>query len=478
MTCRVCPHFSSAGLPTGGLLVWLLPPLLVGGLLLSRFGRAVAQPTGVSLNTDSVGYYSDALYPGGAEEAPWRSRARQRIERYRKGPLAIQVVDSAGRPVPNAQVQVRMQERTFEFGSAVTARLLNADTENGRRYRRFVRTRLNRVVFENDLKWDSWAEGASDTGDQYRHTWVRAAFDSLESWGIDVRGHYGVWGPLEGGSTPEDLTGDEIPDREQPQALREAWFENLRRRIPAVESVGRPTQWDAINHPVGWGATTVGDVLGSDFYAEVIRRMRDLAPRAEHWVNEGGVLAGNTTDSYLRVLRGLIQKGAVPDGVGVMGHLGQTEPHNLTPPDRIYERLDRLSGEIPRLQLTELDVTVDSDTLQARYFRDVLVAAFSHPDVEGILLWGFWAGRHWRPKAALYRKDWTPKPSANVFDQLLFERWWTDTAGRTNRDGRFETSGFLGSYRVRVSGPGGAAERTVRLDRDGTRVTLVLGDAP
>lgn len=428
-------------------------------------------------NHKTIGY-ADASYPGSAEEAPWRSQARQRIERYRKGSLAVRVVDTTGRPVPNAQVEVQMQEHAFEFGSAVTARLLNADTENGRRYRRFVRTRLNRVVFENDLKWESWAEGASNSGDQYRHAWVRAAFDSLNAWGIDVRGHYGVWGPLEGGSTPADLTGDEVPDREQPRALREAWFENLRQRIPAVESIGRPTQWDAINHPVGWGPTTVGDVLGLDFYAEVIRRMRTLAPRAELWVNEGGVLAGSTTESYIRVLRGLMQRGAAPDGIGVMGHLGKTEPRKLTPPDRIYERLDRLSGEIPRLQLTELDVTVDDDTLQARYFRDVLVAAFSHPDVEGVLLWGFWAGRHWRPRAALYREDWTPEPSAHVFDRLLFERWWTDTTGRTNEEGRFETSGFLGSYRVRASGPGGTAERTVRLDRDGTRITLVLGETP
>jgi endo-1,4-beta-xylanase len=33
---------------------------------------------------------------------------------------------------------------------------------------------------------------------------------------------------------------------------------------------------------------------------------------------------------------------------------------------------------------------------------------FAHPSVEGILMWGFWQGKHWRPNAFLWKKDWTP----------------------------------------------------------------------
>lgn len=364
-----------------------------------------------------------------------------------------------------------MQEHAFEFGSAVTAAMLNAPGPDGRRYREFVRSHLTRAVFENDLKWGPWEAGASNSGDRYRRRWVAAAFDSLARWGIDVRGHYGIWGPMVGGSTPEDLTGDRIPDEDQPDEVRRAWLENLDERVGAVERIGRPTEWDAVNHPVGWGPRTSGEVAGLGLYADVFERMRDLAPRAELWLNEGGVLEGATIDSYAEVIRDLQDRGVRPDGIGVMGHLDGEE---LTPPERIYDRLDRLSGLVPRLQVTELDVTVESDTLQARYFRDVLTAAFSHPDVEGILLWGFWAGRHWRPAAALYRRDWSPEPAAAVFERLLFDRWWTESVGRTDGAGRYAVTGFTGRYRVRASRDGTAAVRTATLDTDGTRLILTL----
>lgn len=367
-----------------------------------------------------------------------------------------------------------MEAHAFEFGSAVTAQMLTARTEDGRRYRAFVRSRLGRAVFENDLKWGPWAEGATDTDDRYRRAWVAAAFDSLEAWQIDVRGHYGMWGPLEGGSAPEDLTGDAVPDSTQPEAVRRAWTENVERRVPAVEALGRPSEWDAVNHPVGWGPTTVGEVAGWSFYADVLRRMEDLAPRAELWVNEGGVLAGHTIDAYLRVIERMRAAGRAPDGIGVMGHFRAERAEDLPDPKRIVDRLDRLSAHVPRLQVTELDVTVPDDTLQARYLRDVLIAAYSHPDVEGALLWGFWAGRHWRPEAALYREDWTPEPAARVFDRLLFECWWTEVSGRTGSDGRYGTDGHLGTYRVRVTAPEGTAVRTAELDRDGTSIRVML----
>lgn len=434
---------------------------------------ALVGPASRAAAQSSLGYGAEA-YEGAAVDAPWRERARVRIARHRTAPLVIRVVDGEGRPRSDVRVEVAMEEHAFEFGSAVTARMLASRGPDARRYRAFVKSRLTRAVFENDLKWGPWAAGASNTDERFRREWVAAAFDSLSAWSVDVRGHYGVWGPLEGGSVPEDLTGDTIPDADQPRGVRRAWLRNLEERIPAVESLGRPGEWDAINHPVGWGPPTAGEVAGFGLYAAAIARMRELAPRAQLWINEGGVLEGETIDAYVRALERLRGRGVRPDGIGVMGHI---EPP-LPPPADLYARLDRLAGIAPHLQVTELDVTVESDTLQARYLRDVLIAAYSHPDVEGVLLWGFWAGRHWRPEAALYGEDWRVRPALRAVDELLFERWWTETAGETDAVGRFSTSGYVGRYEVRALRGSERTVRTVDLDRDGSRITLVLdGDA-
>ena len=85
----------------------------------------------------------------------WRDTALARIDQYRKGLFTITVVDGNRRPIPGAALQVRLQRHAFGFGSAVTAQLLNANTDDGYAYRAFVEQHFNRAVFENDLKEDA-----------------------------------------------------------------------------------------------------------------------------------------------------------------------------------------------------------------------------------------------------------------------------------------------------------------------------------
>lgn len=37
-------------------------------------------------------------------------------------------------------------------------------------------------------------------------------------------------------------------------------------------------------------------------------------------------------------------------------------------------------------------------------------------------LWGFWAGDHWIPHAALFRRDWSIKPNGRVYQDLVFHK--------------------------------------------------------
>lgn len=52
--------------------------------------------------------------------------------------------------------------------------------------------------------------------------------------------------------------------------------------------------------------------------------------------------------------------------------------------------------------ITELSVASNDIHARANALRDILTLYFSHPAVEGILLWGFWDGKLFTPEVALF----------------------------------------------------------------------------
>jgi endo-1,4-beta-xylanase len=140
--------------------------------------------------------------------------------------------------------------------------------------------------------------------------------------------------------------------------------------------------------------------------------------------------------------------------------------------------LDRFARYKLPLQVTEFDVSIDDEELQADYLRDFFLACFSHPSVELLQQWGFWERVHWRPKAALFRADWSAKPNGRQFLDLVHNRWKTKCTGTTDAGGRFSVHGFLGDYEVTVEKDGRVQCQTFRLPKAGHRVRLVLTPGP
>ena len=126
----------------------------------------------------------------------------------------------------------------------------------------------------------------------------------------------------------------------------------------------------------------------------------------------------------------------------------------VCPPEAILKELDRFGKFGLPIQITEFDIDSMDEKLKADYTRDFLTACFSHPGVVGVNTWGFWEGDHWKPSAALVRKDWTLTPWGAAWFDLIEREWWTHETGTTDRDGRFSLSGFLGDYEITVEGAG------------------------
>ena len=97
-------------------------------------------------------------------------------------------------------------------------------------------------------------------------------------------------------------------------------------------------------------------------------------------------------------------------------------------------------------------MTPEEQVLTAKELVDYYKICFAHPAVEGILMWGFWEGANWIRPSSLYNKDWSPRPAATAYHNLIFKEWWTSEKGKSNVKGEYSVAAFFGKYKVTVNG--------------------------
>ncbi|MFC7335944.1 endo-1,4-beta-xylanase [Haloferula chungangensis] len=452
------------------------PSIEIGDLRLLNYGAHVAVG---DLPKSSVSYI------GREPDAAWRKQALERIERIRKGDLKIEVVDAEGHPIKGAEVKVEMQRHSFLFGNTVRSAILGAtedklpitkdanggpvrvSAEDVRRYRQVVKDYCAAVTFESELRphvWKLQTSGNVAWQEKFR-VFTEQAVPWLQENGIKIRGHYIAWGAIDYNAVEKQFVGD-------PEGHRKWLWQHMADVLPRTSDF--VDEWDTLNHIVAWGKHTYEiEYGGLEIYADIMKEARRLAPNARHAINEGKVLPdGYKREPYLRMIRFLNEKGQAPDVVGFMAHFDLT---TLTPPEELLRVYDEFAEIAPRLQLSEFDVeTGDDENLQADFYRDVMIASFSHPNFEAIIQWGFWENAHWKPHAALWRADWSLKPAGEVFVDLVKRQWWTKETVLTDRVGTCKVRGFLGDYKVTVEHDGRTMTEKVSLDADGTEARIQL----
>lgn len=407
----------------------------LGGLRMTNYGVSVPLSA----------FTNEMSYPGRSPQAAWRAGAESRIEQIRKTDLKLEVRDLMGRPVPGAVVDVRMKRHVFGFGSAVDGGLLFKSGAPYDQYRQVVTQWFNKVVLENDLKWPSW-EGNRTLGVN--------AVNWLRQRGIVVRGHNLIWPGTP--FLPSDVPALFVaPDR-------------LRARINAHFTnelgllAGKCLEWDVINEPPV--QRDVMDVLGDTEMSAWMRLARALDPKAKLFINDYDnieSLSANTphANTFIGICSNMLRTGVPLDGIGLQGHYLGSLP-SLT---HVLATLDRFAALGPDLEITELDVDVPDSAAQADYTRDLLTAGFSHPKTIGILLWGFWESRHWRPNAALFDAAWGMKPNGIAYSNLVFSTWWTQTNGVADISGSLSIRGFKGDYEIRLHPAAGLLDTNISL---------------
>jgi endo-1,4-beta-xylanase len=212
------------------------------------------------------------------------------------------------------------------------------------------------------------------------------------------------------------------------------------------EYSGKVVQWDVINEAVT--NTEIWEYTGIQVLADAYIKSKQEDTNALLIYNDYNLLINDSIKQVAvkDLVNQLIQMGAPIEGIGIQGHLYLL---NLPTPANVLRNIDIMSELGLPVYITELDVSVDTfHFFQAEYFKDLLTALYSHPNVYGIIQWGFWAGSHWQPEAALYDTNWTPRPNGLVFDELMEETWVTNDTIYSDSTGLAQLHCFNGNFTV------------------------------
>jgi GH35 family endo-1,4-beta-xylanase len=216
------------------------------------------------------------------------------------------------------------------------------------------------------------------------------------------------------------------------------------------------------------------EMIHGNYYADrlgegIVKQMADWAhegdPDAKFFVNDYDILIkdsplGIGLPEYMAHIRKLLKDGVPISGIGVQGH------SFLETFDRQYvkDALDSLAKFKIPIRITEFNMpgmrstlknaqlTQEQEIAKAKEIVDFYKICFAHPAVEGIIMWGFWQGANWVPSSSLYKRDWTPTPSAEAYRNLVFNEWWTKVSGTADRKGVFSVPAYYGKYRITVDG--------------------------
>lgn len=397
-------------------------------------------------------------YRGREADAPWRAAALKRIEELRTAPLAIRVTDAAGRPVDGARVEARLVQAEFIWGSAVDDQTLMGESANSARYRAVLQEFFNTAVIENGLKWPTWNAGPA------RQATAGRALDWIADAGLRHKGHNLVWP----GWKFSPRGQKDLPD------LGDALPPLVAARITEMMAFtkGRSYGWDVVNEPLH--ERDYFDHIPELAMVDWFKHAHALDPDSQLFINDYSMLNSALSPGTITRFRELIQRlreaGAPIHGIGVQGHVGQ-QPRA---PELVLSDLDLLAGEGLPVQITEFDVNTKDEELQADYTRDFLIACYSHPSLTGFIKWGYWEAKHWKSDAAMFRRDWSEKPNAAVWRDLVLRQWNTRIDAKTPADGGVTTRGHLGRYRITVTRDGVTESRDLVLTRAGAECVVVF----
>lgn len=375
-------------------------------------------------------------YEGRDKNAAWRKKAAEMIEKNRKGNFEIRIYDRDGSPLKNAKIKVEMQRHEYGFGCYVDDHPLLKKDDNGDKFRYWFKKLFNKAAIPL-----FWGPGTPKGGYGWENPKYKKNYLSMLKWcnknGLTTHGHVLVWPTFF--YTPPDVR----KLKNKPELLRKRINEHIKSVVS--ETKGMLDELEVVNEL--YGSRTFTNILGKDELVKWFKLTRSLTPKPILYINDNGIMTNGgklSREFYLETVDYLITNKAPLGGLGFQAHLGTS----LASPVKIWNILDKFMKRGKLIQATEFTVDVRDKQLQADYTRDFYTAFFAHSATTGIINWGFWAGKHYRPNCAFFTKDWELKPNGKAYMDLVFNKWWTKEKGESDNKGCYKFKGFWGDYKI------------------------------
>ncbi|XP_012081746.1 endo-1,4-beta-xylanase 5 isoform X2 [Jatropha curcas] len=389
----------------------------------------------------SIGIASGSLQPFTYQQ--WRTNQQYITNTVRKRAVTIHVSDSHGDRLQGAAIKIEQISNDFPFGSAIARTILGNEP-----YQKWFVERFNAAVFENELKWYV----TEPEQGKLNYTIPDQMLELIRANQISVRGHNIFWeDPKYTPAWVRNLSSD---------ALKLA----VNSRIQSLMSKYKEEfiHWDVSNEMLHFDFYE--QRLGPDATLHFFETAHKVDPLATLFMNEFNVVetcsdVNSTVDTYISRLRELELGGVFLDGIGLESHFSAP---NLPLMRGILDKLATL--DLP-IWLTEVDISKNFNyETQAIYLEQVLREGFSHPAVNGIILW---TALHPNGcyQMCLTDNNFKNLPAGDVVDKLLQEWRTGEMNGYTDEQGSHSFFGFLGEYRISVAFGNRTANSTFSLSR-------------
>lgn len=367
----------------------------------------------------------------GVNDMTWYNAADARIDSLRKKDFSIKAT-------PNADVKVELVRHDYPFGTALA--LYDSKDSVEKWYRKTANKYFWYGVPENQFKWPEYEPKKG----KLKKREFKEYLDYVKDNGWGFRAHTLVWGHQ--GYGFDKHFSNQGSCKEIGQKIKARIDRDLK------EYKGQIVEYDVWNEV--FHEAFIFDKCGWDLLDSAHIWAHKADPTAKLFINEYNVISAGETDRLYEIIKGMLARKVPVHGIGVQCHF------NARPvvPGLVKERLDKLASLGLPIKVTELDFGTwengmdFSEEEQAKRYELFIRSAFSHPAVEGILLWGFWDGRHWIKNGGIIAMDGREKPAAKTIYKLWHETWTTKGTFKADANGDVKFRGFPGKYKVTING--------------------------
>ncbi len=416
-------------------------------------------------------------------DAKLNAHIERNIEQYRKGDVAITVVDAAGQPVSGAKISVQQTGHEFLFGCNAFVLGQLQPAEAGQRYEAAFTKLFNfaTVPFywegtepeQNELRY--MEKGSRDI-------WRRPPPERFLPWAaknnITLKGHPLLWHAYNPKWLPKDA--DAL------RALYQKRFKEITSRFGDKLGVV-----DIVNESLVCPKTYPLYTPDHDYVRWAFQEaVPQFAAGTITMINE--VTSYNfkpyESNPYVAQIRKLLEQGAQVRGIGLQYHFfrrkaldaylasAQSDPHKLLD---LYEKFSEFKLPLYITEITIASAGEGGAELQAEVVRDHYRLWFAAPNMAGITWWNLGDGTAVKGEneamGGLLDADFNPKPAYAALDQLINRDWTTQATLTTDAQGRAQLRGFHGTYRVTLEQGGKTKQQTLPLKKAGGNTwTLTL----